>query len=326
MSDYSFLVPSYENAPILFSQNEKGVRRRTVGSSARIAFFSQELEPGNKLVLRVEQVSLISRNRGTSDDCSFVFGVSTCTPSAVSRQESHATTICRSTSPCGGMSITFNVFFCDKVGFFAYFDRLPGSFVNVIVGHRSYMMQDLGGIFDNRKAYPFIMLTGAVGAVKIIHESEIPDMPSPYHYQNTLNKPRPTGRSKIWAQNSQQRDSSAHRRRSGAPAGSGREWFSSVSDDADRDEEQERRSFDPVDQPLSPQRRESSSPSRSVIQYGREELLRQLQAMTLTPAPIPDKAKKWTSSETVSFEKVSSWRLTILLFSLFCLCLKGKEQ
>ena len=171
MSEYTFLKTRYENAPLLISPDGKYVRRRTVGSTARIVYLDQPLDFNDKLVLRVEATS---DNSGVP--FSFVFGVTTCDKAAVNKYECHAASPCSTNSPCCGSSITFNVTSCERIGYFAYFERLSTTFIMVTIGKKSFPMYDLGGVFDGRKAYPFVMLTGSVGALRIISESELPQL------------------------------------------------------------------------------------------------------------------------------------------------------
>ena len=162
--DFKFLTPDYANSNIVIQGSEKLVSRRTVVDCS-IVFFNQQLAAGQKLAVKV-----VSKGGGTSSH-GFAFGLTTCDTASVMRNECHAVSTCQPTNSCRGRCMIVEVRNCRRSGDSFVFEWKRHALH--VTGPANFQRYDRERVFaGNRKAYPFIVLSGYVTSLKIIPEEE----------------------------------------------------------------------------------------------------------------------------------------------------------
>lgn len=162
---YKFVQPKACNSEMLVKEDGSCVTRVFGPKDSSIVFLDQHLSSKRKLVLRV------SATGHPLVDYSFVFGLTTCNPSTVRQHECHAVSVCSPANECGGHAITAKVRNC----------RIPGDLVIFewrqrmlsVTGRANFRKYDTDRLFcGNKKAYPFLVLSGPVNGIQIVAEGE----------------------------------------------------------------------------------------------------------------------------------------------------------
>ena len=184
-----FLLPIYSNENILLIEERRLARRRSPGLEYRTVYVDQPLTPPPPAAATMSRTSdgehqmsaitfRVTDVSSQASASSLVIGVTTCDSFTVRNNECHALSPCGPETSCHGRSLTFFVHHCDRVGDLIRVERsakdrgqvriyqITGSLASY--PQRSYVIRDDAGVFRNRNAYPFIMLTGSVDAVRIV--------------------------------------------------------------------------------------------------------------------------------------------------------------
>ena len=170
-ADYRFLTTAYSNDQIDIQEEGLCVKSTNPDSPNGIVYMDRELAVNRRLVLQVDQVS--HRSDGAAD--SLVLGVTTCDRFDVRKWAVHRKNVCQPDGPCGGDSLTFVVRTASRPG-----DRITMTLVangqicikqNCNNRLTCFAMKGTAK-FAGHTLYPFLMLTGNVSGIRIVHGTE----------------------------------------------------------------------------------------------------------------------------------------------------------
>ena len=183
---FRFFKPSYKLPHIELTDQLKTASRKT-STGTPITFFDRPLEERVRLTLCVEQETVNPANAG-----SFLFGVSTCDLAAVAEYECHAQTMCCPTAKCHGISYYHSVPICAHVGHVAQFERKQNELLTTFTaadGSVQVQSQNIAKQLGNKKAYPFIKLSGNADTVTIIDLRSSPPLRQPISLKMPTSRP-----------------------------------------------------------------------------------------------------------------------------------------
>ena len=166
---YRFFKPSYKLPLVQLSDQLKTASRKT-SIGPPITFFDRPLEQGVRLTLCVKQETVNPANTW-----SFLFGVSTCDLAAVDKYECHAKTMCCPPAKCQGISYFHYVPISVHVGHVVHFERTQNELRTTFMaadGSLHSQSHNIAKHLSNKKASPFIKLSGNADAVTIIDSNQ----------------------------------------------------------------------------------------------------------------------------------------------------------
>ena len=175
-----FLVSWYANGNMLISEDKKQVSRK-MGSGSCIVYLTRGLEIGDSFSIQLVECS------ESVTELKLEFGITTCDIEKITFHKSHVKSICVSDGrPCGGQSLTFKVMRSDAA--IISFHRSRDAMDIIFEDGQFTQLKDPKRIFKNKTAFPFLMLTGSVKAVKIVDDFLVPAKKSLYHFSNQSKK------------------------------------------------------------------------------------------------------------------------------------------
>jgi hypothetical protein len=143
----------------------KVVSSRTRGIRMKMTFLSKELAVGDPLYIRVIQ-------KNVEQDISFTFGVTKCNRTGRDLPFDHIFNF-QKPSTCKGHEIHCEVP-SQPVNAIISFERNDYDFIKIQTPTESFLLRDRTGIFDNCKAFPYVMVNGSAYALEILNQNEVP--------------------------------------------------------------------------------------------------------------------------------------------------------
>ena len=169
---YAFLIPPRAD------RHEAGKMRTTLrgsvhGVAGRMIFLSRELSAGWPLLLRVTE------KRSSEKDFGFIFGVTTCDRTKFGTKYLH-NFVYSDPATCEGHSK-----YCKipdmPLSDCVTIERTDSQFIRFTIGEMAYSLQDPDSFFNDKKTFPFVMISGTVFALDIIGDSAyIPPANEPF--------------------------------------------------------------------------------------------------------------------------------------------------